>query len=236
MLATCPICYSPITYHRHGIGRDRLVDDDALVRCSECRFDLRQATQTSFKGIDHESEQMTMNIIAAGTGLYAEGCSDFFSKNLLLFKGLHTLLNLMHGRHAPRIVKPLMEITGMCEEIVYSYSRTEFTHRDIDVRRHLFNMLSWLLVDWPERFVRVCDAGSMSRSRISDNVGALPYWLATVIDTYLDKRSYVPSAREVGDARAYLLSRGEKVTAKAIARTLGVATSMGWMLRNLDAQ
>jgi hypothetical protein len=174
---------------------------------------------------------MMINIIAAGNGFYAEGNDNLFSKNVLLFKGLYTLLNIMHGRNAHRIVGPLAAITGIaCDDLLH-FSHSEFCQRDITFRVLLMKLLSWLLVHWPERFLSVCEIGGMTRSRISDASVSLPYWLATTVDSYLDKRIYVPSITEVQLACRYLENRGIGITSASIADVLGVNFNMGRQLR-----
>ena len=66
----------------------------------------------------------------------------------------------------------------------------------------------------------LCDVG-MSRSRVTELQGALPYWLETVLLNHLDLRTYIVSEREVSEVASYLTAHGKEVTLDALMPLLG---------------
>jgi len=220
LLDACPCCDAPVAFLRHGIGKQRQVPSNALSICTTCGFDLRNSLALPFEWADLEAMQILFSIQAAGVGYYAQGEAPFFSNNVLFFKGLHTLVNLIHGRHSSRITSALITASGVSLDET-KYPRSEFCCRRLSTRIPVLQAAAWLLVDWPNRFVETCEKGRLSQSRIVENSGILPYWVASVVGAKLNQRVYLPSFSEIFAAGEYLLSKNLKVNSQTLGNVLG---------------
>lgn len=218
----CPSCLAPIAYHRHGVGREREVLQNALWYCSHCGFDLRLSLPRELIWPDENSRLNLLKIISACNGgqWNCGGMTPSFS--LLFFKGLRILLGLIHGRHGHRILPGLATSIGIDARLPLKGSHMEFEFLNVGDRLQLLLMVSWLLLDWPSRFVELCRAGRLTRSRVSDDVNSLPFWLAAVVNEFLDNRIYQPSDQEVIEAVRYLQATHKRVTVAALRDVLGL--------------
>jgi hypothetical protein len=218
----CPSCMAPITYHRHGVGRERKIIEHALSYCSHCSFDLRQTIPDRFSWGDEPSRSKLFEIINVchgglwNCGTLTPPCSIPF------FRGLHILCSLINGRHGQRILQKLSVATDFPVEFVGTKAHSRFNFIGIRDRLHLQMMVSWLLVDWPNRFVELCRYGRLTRSRISDEVDSLPFWLANVVNEFLDGRLYSFSESEIAQAMNHLKKMGSEMTPLALAKLLGI--------------
>lgn len=218
----CPSCMVPIAYHRHGIGRERIIIEHALSYCSHCSFDLRQTIPYRFSWPDECSRLKLFEIInVCHCGLW--NCGTLTPPYSVLFlRGLHILCALINGRHGQRILQKLIAAIDFQVEFSEKKSHTEFEYLSIKDRLNLQMMVSWLLVDWPKRFVDLCQSGRLTRSRISENVDFLPFWLADVVNEFLDGRLYFLSESEIEQAMNHLEKHGSKMTPFALAELLGL--------------
>jgi hypothetical protein len=217
----CASCGKPIAYHRHGVGRQKAILEQALLFCAHCGFDLRLTGPAYFHSPDEKLHRRLISIISASEEDIWDcgGLTPPFS--IPFFRGVHTLLGMLMGRHAKRIVPYLSASSGIHIR-PFERRHAEFELLSASDRLGLVLMVAWMLVDWPGRFIEACRRGRLTRSRVSDDVELLPYWLASVVDEFLDNRIYLPSDREAAEAAKYLRSQGLKVTANALGKILGL--------------
>ncbi|TJZ77527.1 TniQ family protein [Chitiniphilus eburneus] len=206
MLDCCPWCGSPVMFHRHGIGRDRVIPHATLCLCSVCNADLREAPVAPPTWQDHASLQRYIDVCQLFShrhwdcGEFTPGCSISF------FHGLRVLLAALSGRFGIRIRPYLadlgIELNGMMglPKVDYEYYRTA-------EQRQLMLTVMWLLEGWPARFLDVCYARQLTRSRLTSIEPELPYWLYRVAADYLDQRQYWPCEQELRAAAPYLERR-----------------------------
>lgn len=226
LLNKCPACNAPIAFHRHGIGRDRVIPSEALAMCHRCGFDLREASAASLGWRDIKAFRMLLNIHKASVGEYSRGDAFSFSENVLFFKGLYVLVNLIHGRYAARIAPLLSSATGLPLNFG-NYVRSDFARCSLADRAAILQAVAWLLADWPNRFIEICNKGSMTRSRITDDMNDLPFWVANIASESLDRSVYLPSRTEIIAAGQYLQARGIKISHAAFSEVLEVGRDLG---------
>jgi hypothetical protein len=222
MEAHCPSCTAPIAYHRHGVGRERQIFEEALLHCSHCNFDLRHTVPSNFIWRDEDSWAQLLKIINICDGDQWDCGALTPASSVPFFRGLHILLSLLNGRHSQRIVPGLAAGMGVETPVLRKARHSEFEFLRVQDRLQLLLMVAWLLVDWPQRFVEVCQAGRMTRSRVADDVDSLPFWLADVTNEFLDNRLYLPSDREIEEAASFLQRKGQEVTALALREIFGL--------------
>lgn len=218
----CPSCHEPVAYHRHGVGRRREISDQALRHCHRCGCDLCGAQPVYLDWPDAPSWQSFGEMIR----FFEQGCWN--SGRLIqpcgvpFFVGLHALVGVINGRHGQRLRRWLSDIFGVSFERQCPARHVEFEHLGALDRLKLLLATSWLLAEWPNRFVSMCTESGFTRSRLAEDVRALPFWLASVADEYLDSRSYLPNADEVLAAGSYLQSHHECVTPRTLGSALGL--------------
>ncbi|MCD0492025.1 TniQ family protein [Chromobacterium violaceum] len=218
----CPACHTPIAFHRHGIGRRKTIDDQALRLCSRCHFDLASMNPVFYAWPDPPSWQQLRHLIAAiehstwDCGLLTPPCS------LPFFIGVRALIGVLSGRNGRQLRQHLGNALGV--EIPWHTpgQHDEFEYQSPTERLILLLAVAWLLEDWPARFLSLCAQAHFTRSRLAEHVDQLPFWLASVADTHLDQRRYLPNAAEIQSAGHYLQAHGLEVTPRALVNRLGL--------------
>jgi hypothetical protein len=219
----CPSCHAPVAYHRHGIGRNVNIPAHALRLCHQCKFDLRKAVPTYFNWPDTSSWATFTTLI-----------SDFEqeSRNLeklplpcgvMFFEGLYVLISLVRGRNGERLRQRLKKELGLDISNGVSANQFEFEFLNATDRLKLLLSVIWLLEDWPVRFATLCLEVGITRSRLSEKVQSLPFWLTSMADEYLDHRPYCVNEDEILAAGTYLVSQNKEVTPSTLKDLLGVA-------------
>ncbi|MBV8273393.1 MAG: TniQ family protein [Cupriavidus sp.] len=219
----CPSCCEPVAYHRHGIGRGRVISDQALRFCHRCGFDLGRkqpiyldwpdvVSSRSFDEMMHHFERGAWKC-----GYLTPPCAVPF------FAGLRALVSVIIGRYGQRLRSQLSNTLGLSLDTCYVGRRVEFEYLGALERLKLLLAVSWLLEDWPSRFIAMCGACRFTRSRLAEEVRTLPFWLASVADEYLDNRPYLHNADEIYAACSYLLAQQRSVTRGALGHVLGLS-------------
>lgn len=218
MEGVCAQCKAPIIFHRHGVGREKAPHVSQLRLCHACGADLGSATPRYPQWPD---ESTGIHLMALASGFEACPWSRLVEGvpcAVPFFAGMHQILCLLNGRYGERLQRTFCPDLGVD---VLRPSRTYFERLDIDSRLKLVLRACWLLQEWPERFVRCCRAMGMSRSRVAELPGTLPYWLETVLLNHLDFRTYIVSEQEVSEVANYLIAHGKEVTLDALMPLLG---------------
>ncbi len=214
----CPRCRSPVMFHRHGIGREKIPYVEHLRHCHQCFFDLGSVKPKYPEWPDCNS----LNFLTALIG-HAELSPWRYLRiatpcSIPFFIGLRALLRLLNGRFGPKFE------TVFCGELgtpALAPSRSDFEYLHSERRLWLMLRACWMLQEWPTRFIECCRAANLSRSRITELPDQLPFWLETAT-SQLDQRVYSPTQLEVVAAVVYLSSHGQEVGWQALSGLLGV--------------
>ncbi|MCD5330570.1 TniQ family protein [Chromobacterium piscinae] len=218
----CPACRTPIAFHRHGIGRRKAVDDQALQLCSRCDFDLASMSPVFCAWPDPPSWQRLRHLIAAiehstwHCGPLTPPCS------LPFFIGVRALIGVLSGRNGRQLRQHLEDALGVAIPWHAPGQHNEFEYQPPATRLILLLAIAWLLEDWPSRFLSLCAQARFTRSRLAEHVDQLPFWLASVADIHLDRRRYLPNAAEIRNAGRYLQAHRLEVTPRALVNLLGL--------------
>lgn len=220
----CPSCNTPVAYHRHGIGRRKAIPEQALRLCHLCGFDLRRTRPVYLDWPDGYSWLLfgaTISFFEQGAwdcGRLTPACGVPF------FQGFHTLVTVINGRHGHQLRQLLGKTFGMTIGTDHPASRhIEFENLNAFERLKLLLAATWLLDDWPNRFIALCSEAKFTRSRMAENVHNLPFWLANVVDEYLDCRPYIPNEHEIIAAGHYLDTHEQPVSPSALSQLLGLS-------------
>lgn len=227
----CPSCHEPVAYHRHGVGRGKEVSGQLLRLCHRCGFDLCR-TPPKYPDWPDSSSLQSFSEMTRHVMQDVWECAPLEQAcPIVFFAGLHALVSVVSGRHGRQLRHRLGNILGCCFDTQYAASHVEFEHLGVLVRLRLLLAVAWLLRDWPRRFVSICAECGFTRSRLAEDVRALPYWLASVADGYLDNRRYTPNIDEIFAAGSYYLRTHRSVTPTALGSLLGLprdAANTAW--------
>lgn len=235
LVDSCPLCHEPIAYHRHGIGRHKVVPEvESLFYCHLCGFDLRNTKQASLNWFDNNSLQELL----LTTRYFEQGywsCGELTPPcSILFFQGVKTLLTAIRGRYGSRLREILYDTCGVEVVAADGSVHTEWEELSTTDRSNLLLVTFWVLGNWPDRFIQLCKDAKFTRSRLAERVNELPYWLARVAEGSLDNRIYIPNDDEVISAGYYLQTRNIKVSATSLRNILGLCPSTAlkvWSLR-----
>jgi len=83
-------------------------------------------------------------------------------------------------------------------------------------------MASWLMTDWPYRFVTVCKPIRLVSFDLFADMKNIPYWYWRTVYENLYKKDRHPSDKEIVEGIKYLRKSGLPVGPHTVSRILGV--------------
>lgn len=180
----CPCCSLPIAFHRSGIGKTNAPRFDAMHACHVCGFDFRLTPASFMEDVDPDAFALLLRLNSADrlegwdVGETASPCP------LPFYEGLRVLVNLVFGRYGQALrdaIDAELKIPG------YSQVRLGAGYELLDIsnRLRIMFVLSWLLAEWPERFIRVSFGRLPAPSQARVDRGPLAFWLQKVFDPVL---------------------------------------------------
>ncbi len=214
----CPQCEQPVSYHRHDFNTRHVVHKQPLSLCWHCRFDLRFAS-VSYVACRDEAVLSwllsIMDVFAPRQGF------DWTQSGLTLpfYQGVIALAKALSSVKGARLHAHLRQILGFGERPWAD--NDEFAKLPARQRTELLMCVGYLLGQWPQRFITLCNEFHLSRSRFIDYFTMMPWWLYRIVDLYLDGRIYIHSAEEIQAAIHYLERRSIKVTIRNLERYTG---------------
>lgn len=221
LLDACPKCDSPVMPFREELGQRSKQDIGSLSRCSNCGFDLCCAEPISGEVFDAELVQQLCRIQNFnGVDVCLPELPEIpFS--VLFFDGLHLLLRVLNEkRRGSRLYDWVSTNVLGLQPDTSSFAALHWLR--VSRRTRIMLIASWLLQDWPTRFVSTASMLGVSRSYILWGEPA-PFWFYKVLDGELNFELYSPSRDEVVSASKYLTARGLVVNKRAIAKLLNVS-------------
>lgn len=223
MIDECPICNSPISFHRNDFEHKYNATKKGMNICYKCGLDyanteVKIETDQIFLKFLRILEECLNNgyIKLAGGVIYSH----------LYFYVLHQIVKLIsidkHGIQLRQVLESKVNFT--CHSILNN--KISF----VDVlplyeRRHSLRLISRLMLDWPISFIDICKEINITRSRLEKDMKTIPFWYAQVLRNYLDETSYGPSEKEIQTAHYYLKSNNKTVTKKSLLEVMGFKDS-----------
>lgn len=213
LLDACPRCHEPFTING---GRGT-----SLTECASCRASLLGVPlQTARMKDGAWLRDSFSNKVAA----------DFpipLSHSHLWWDGVRVLLAVfsrpkiskkLRQLELPRTIKPVLKQLG-------DGKRLDFDNQAVSVRNELLHLVDWMTQDWPSRFVSSMNSAHISWADFATCEVEMPYWLARVCRTDLDKSRYQVTAEEVRSAAAFINKQGRNASKIAVKRMLGITES-----------
>lgn len=186
----CPICNSPITFFRSDIGFKTSIAPNEITTCSQCGFDIRKSPRYP-PIIGTIGFQTKINKIIE-TGRWYDTHPSFE-----YFDALYHVLKFVRSKSLH-----FRSFTQLIEE--YENLRVSHLAQDRDFekittieREHLLRIASWILEDWPTRFIDLCKASKLTTSIVLKDNPSLPPWFIAEANRHL----HMPSASEISVLR-----------------------------------
>lgn len=210
LLDVCPWCHEPFT-----INGSRKA---ALTQCASC--------QSCLLGITPKARKVKRGAWLRG-GPSNNIATDFpipLSHSHLWWDGVRVLLAVFSR---PKISKKLQCLdlprpTKLFLQQLADGVRLDFDNQSVGARDELLNLVDWITQNWPSRFVSQMDSARISWTDFSACEVQMPYWLAKVCQTDLDRSRYQVTAGEVRAAAAFIHKQGRCASKIAVKRLLGV--------------
>lgn len=219
LLDRCPACAEPFSLLRQ-IGRD-------TICCLGCGADLR-----GFSGgepaVDTSGSQLDL-LDLAGAGWRELGeYGPVYS--FAVFEILALLTRLLSGGHSALVLRNWISarapgFTAVAESVPRVREGALLSTRS---RSILIPMASWLMGDWPCRFVSAArDSGLSSRDIIKHPLSQYPFALAHAVDWTLRKSSEGRTTEEIAAAAQVLRDHGQVASQRNLVALCG--TKLGTM-------
>lgn len=218
----CPKCGAPVSYHRVRI------DAASITLCSSCGFDLRQAKPMIVDGFKHLHLQHRL-LKAVRDGYVLLPCRlPVYSH--LYFSILHQLMKLLVTRErAHKLCRQVRKYVSVgIPQQLFGHHRGSHYVEILDVRNR-FNLLaiaSWLLDDWPYRFVTFCKKIPVMSFDLLKDMRGVPFWYWQVVNGNLYAPDWQPSFSEVAAAIKHLKIGSKDVYKQRVAELMGVTLDL----------
>lgn len=225
----CPRCGAAVNFHRDELGLRYKYAATSMTLCHACRFDLRTAGEgsegsSSEVGADDaevEFQERLLNAIRDGW-IVVDGQGPVYSH--LFFRVLHQLMRMVATgkRSAALRAAAIARWDVPSFTPLFSGNNRDIERLDIDARRRLLAIARYMLEDWPDRFVRFCEANRVWSSTLLRDMDEVPFWYWRVVNEHLYRTSYCPPDEEINSAVIYIRGHGLELNKKSLSRLLGV--------------
>ncbi|WP_345780056.1 TniQ family protein [Microbulbifer litoralis] len=220
----CPECKASVSFHRNGIGKRGLsFPIDGIENCYNCHTDLSGVEPVYFETTERSIINKYISIIRDfivelwGIDNNVIPCAPLF------YSGLHFIASAILGHRGKLARKKIKDELGLDLSYVDRKRGMSLEYLPAPERLHCLLAVSWLIEEWPQRFIEFCESTGISRSAFSDNILNSPFWLSKVIDTGLDHRVYIPTTEEMINAGKYIEENNFPLTKKTFSTVLGTS-------------
>lgn len=202
----CPTCSTPLTpYLACKAG--------GLDVCYKCGSELSKAQPSEKMGIVAEVTERLFSAIMNGF-LIRNGVPTY---SHLYFQVLHQMLKLMSNR---RYGAKMREAVGLAPVDVTG--RKAFELMQIKDQAEMLVSGVWLLDEWPERFVAICNRQRFLSSALLRDLREVPFWYWKVVTEFLYRPDRLVTNMEIKEALNFMRNHGIRVTEAALSKIVGV--------------
>ena len=175
LLDACSSCSAAIQPHRVDMGNRSPYTNKPLYLCTRCDSDLRETTHGPASGQQMSNQGHILSMLRPCSG-QCEAALQYFSVLGHTLRLLATraeravpLRELVAGEsHSPEILNWRDEVNWL-----------KFDGMGISDRRNFLGAASWLLDEWPERFLRICRTAHLRPSDVMRDFLDTPPWYRT---------------------------------------------------------
>lgn len=197
LLDACPSCGHPLDPAHNEAPKVRNQPDLPITHCRKCKLDLREAIgmRADSNGplpsrIDLMGQRLQARMLVGLKSGWIELGGNDPIHSCLGFDGVHQIVKILAAkRSAPRLWSVIGRRLGLDGENLWQFIGANgnwFESLGVAQRRLLMGMTAWLLEEWPNRFVSVCQEAKVWSNHIKqDRRDRTPFWLDKVIDEHL---------------------------------------------------
>ena len=166
----CPKCSNPITFFRAELGRKNIISN-SLNRCSHCNYSLSNSQRKKISPALLEMQSELYRIMDEGWN------KDVFYP-FSYFEVLHSIIKILCGNNKVdrAIRKKLFMILNIRNEKFAGGYKNRFETLSIKKRTKILQAATWLLNEWPFRFVDFFKNMQIYSSTFSKDYPDLPFW------------------------------------------------------------
>lgn len=221
----CPDCGSAVNFHRVEMGIRSLIKPKSVVNCFQCGYDLRDAPITRINCADWQTSIMYRTILDFHQLGWLFTDKSTFQYSHQLFDVLRHLCVLISSNRRAKCLLPFITERLKIDYSILGRARfTTFEKCDVYHRHALFHSALWLILDWPKRFVEVCNLLNLTNSYLLNDYVNSPFWFYSIINTQLNHSQYSPNTEEISAAKCYLINKDEKAGITRVSHLMGYTT------------
>lgn len=223
LLDTCLSCQASVDYLRVGIGRHSFETPcDDIGICHKC---LNPLWLFCAPKLDEGTKIFAHH--------YCQFIKEFERGNIRVstldqpfclseFNGLWILISCFMGIRSLQLRQRIKNLMGI--ELIGGEG-VSFDYWPLEERFKALVIAFWMLEVWPNRFVELVSGSKFSKSVFSDYMHETPFWLAKIVNKYLNKSTYVVTDEEIITAAKYLRKKSGHVSVAHLARLLNINAS-----------
>ena len=172
----CPSCQAPVAFHRQELGTKRKSDIESLSLCTSCGFDLKRSAVYAVPIFDYR----VWNAMWEQLCFLDFGWTFIGPKTLQYSPQYFDVLHHLVGRLIS--TKSMRNLLAVVENVHPSAIRFAIRHQvpfdyySVAERNAILQVATWLLLDWPDRFLRVCREAKVRHSELVNQNTSLPHW------------------------------------------------------------
>jgi len=186
----CPSCCSPITFFRTDLGFKNSIAPKKITTCSRCNFDLRDTPRYP-PVIGTIGFQTKINNTLMTRRWHEQYPSYEY------FDVLYQILKILRSKS--KCFQSFNSLVASGENLRVSRlsEKRDFEKINTIEREHLLRIGSWILEEWPTRFVELCKESKLTTSIVLKDSKSLPRWFIAEANQHL----HLPSASEMSMTR-----------------------------------
>lgn len=175
----CPSCQQPVIFFRLELGRKSALADLPMSHCFQCGFDLA-------KTIPHNAPDYAVANQQEWYRILTEGWKSDVLYPHLYFAVLHQIVQLLSSRKQ-NCIRFRQGVDSCLDEYLPRLHDEQlgkddsFEYQPILTRYVLLQQASWLISDWPERFINLMKKYHITSTPLLQNMQNVPFWYESII-------------------------------------------------------
>ena len=222
---SCPYCQSSIIPHRVDMGsRGILTNETFIYTCWHCGYDLRNTLASK------EADKKLIEFQAWLEKTMSLGYVDFNANpsmhSIVFFNGFRELITGIRSKEC------INRLTSTLNDLGFdiTHSAEAFELLDLDSRRSVLKLLSWIFKRWPENFRSLIKLGRLRYSDLKGDAVIRSYWYENIIRENDRNKSLKISNQEVQSIIKHVeradglfsVKRSREITGRDISRKVTI--------------
>lgn len=221
---SCPQCGAAVIFFRHDFNKYLSTTQIDIAECYNCKFDLRNVRQSTIEDEDFLAFIKSLEDMCE-TQIAIVNNSILYS--FLYYDVIHQLLKLLtHDRFGVKLRWAIENLSGIeTKQVVIPQLSNSFETLSIGLRKYALQLVSWVVKNWPDRFIMAVKQSDLTRSRLTRDMGNIPFWFDSVLREYFDRSTYSPSHEEINSIYIWLKANKNNITKRSLSTYLGCSES-----------